>query len=183
MKKAASKFLVFCLTIFFAFYASPLLADWQKDGKRWANHALNFGLASGENSGIEFLDYRYGDPESFENGDPKIFGLRPSISQLKRGRIKQGVSTSGGLPVGDYLYVKWKDVNSGKIYEDTADLRNNLPEIMDNKRIYFLIKESKLNVYIIFDKEGRSNDKLDCPVRLYNHNKCSRIYPDKWQNF
>jgi len=55
------------------------------------------------------------------------------------------------MPPADFLYVKWRDKTTGKIYEDRVDLTKRLPpsEEMYEQKIYFLVEDNQLYVYLI----------------------------------
>src|SRR5579864_2647111 len=91
-------------------------------GPKMVNHGFDFG-APWEGEGIEVLNYQY--------GNSKI--TRPPDYQLKEGHIGQGASIHGRMPVGDFLYVKWRVLSTGKEYEDRVDLKSRLPSDMDEK--------------------------------------------------
>jgi hypothetical protein len=156
-------------------------ADWWRSGHKWANHSLEYGNVSGENKDIELLNYQYGESDTFKNGDPKIVGSRPTPSELATGHIPQGTAIHGGMPVADFLFVKWRILSTGKEYEDRVDLKSRLPSDMEGTVVHFNIEATNLNVYVI-EKHGHITGK-DCPIRLYQDRGCTRIYPDHWKNF
>lgn len=91
---------------------------------------------------VELLDCLYGT------------GLGAHTQQeVDAGQARRGECITGGgsMPIGDFLYVKWRDKASGKEYEDRVDLRKRLPspKEMDRTTIYFLIDENQLYVYLV----------------------------------
>jgi len=78
---------------------------------------------------------------------------------------------------GDFLYVKWRNKGTGQVYEDNVDLRQRLPANIVDHRIHFIIKGSKLYVYLISMKERRTSDVTPTGPEMYDHLKNIRIYP------
>jgi hypothetical protein len=142
-------------------------------GPRMAHHEFSFG-AIGENEGIEVLNYRY--------GDSKMPGTYETPYWLSKGHIGQGGGIHGTFPVGDSLYVKWRVKSTGKIYEETVDLKSRLPSDMNDKTVHFLINGSQLFVYLI-SKEGAAPGAPDCKASAYKDYKCTELYPEHWANF
>jgi hypothetical protein len=160
-------------------YALPTSAIAQKSEHGMANHTFDFGGAGNpENPGIRILNFQY--------GDSKVPGTYIEDAWLATGHVGQGGGVSGTMPVGDFLYVKWQVLASGKVCEDRIDLKNRLPSDMNHKIIHFTITGQQLNVYLI---EGNTSKQLrapaapDCPAWSYRDFQCTRIYPDHWTNF
>ena len=146
---------------------------------RIVSHTFAFGsFDKKENQDIYILNYRYGDNKNIPS--------RPADWQLASGKIPQFNNMGTFDPPADSLYVKWKVISTGMEYENTVDLKSSLPWNMNGKTVYFNIEGAQLNVYVI---EGITSAQLhmksqaDCPPKLYNMFKCSRIYPDHWKNF
>ncbi|HTR34994.1 MAG TPA: hypothetical protein VMH80_03780 [Bryobacteraceae bacterium] len=142
-----------------------------KSGERWAHYTFEFG-GRGENIGIEVLDWKFGDA-------PFSFMRAPN-----RGRIPQSDNVAGKMPLADSLYVKWRVLATGNVYEDKVNLKSRLPSNMEDKTIHFMVEGSHLNVYVIEDLQvPHARNAPDCLVADYRTCKCSRIYPDYWSNF
>lgn len=109
-------------------------------GPRLVWHSFEFD-ARWESPGIEILDYRY--------GTSKQPGARPSEYERKQNKVAQQVGINGAMLRGDELYVKWKVKSTGKVYEDTVNLKNRLPDNITFDNIHFIIHGSKLYVYLI----------------------------------
>lgn len=151
-----------------------------------AYHRLAFNVAR-ESVGIELLYYRYGSVNEH--------GLRTTQAEVREGLMRQAIRMSGDLPVGEEMYVKWRDKNTGKVYEDTVDLRSRLPFSMYKQELHFFIEGAQLYVYLISFDEVRpylSNAEVSMkenfaktqPLRLqflsqYSRNKVIQIYPVK----
>jgi len=96
----------------------------------------------------DLLFYRYG--HSNEQG----LQTRQHSLDMSGGR-SSGVSITGDLPIGDDLYMKWRDRKTGQVYEDTVDLKSRLPFNMRGKRIKPIVEGSQLYVYLIAFEEVR----------------------------
>lgn len=105
-----------------------------------AYHSLSFRPGT-ESVGIDLLVYRYGSANQF--------GLRTPSEDAAEGKISSGAAITGLLPVGDDFYAKWRDKNTGQIYEDTVDLKSRLPFSMDRQRLKPIIEGSQLYIYVI----------------------------------
>jgi hypothetical protein len=139
---------------------------------------FEFGMLD-PNKDVEILNWRYGDSKLPYTHASKVY--------LGTGHIPQADNTGGPFPPGDVLYVKWRVLSTGKVHEDTADLHNSLPWNMNGKIIHFAVKGPQLYVYLIQGIDSKEQlhapGAPDCPTKLYKDFKCSRIYPDHWQNF
>jgi hypothetical protein len=140
----------------------------------YAYHTFEFG-EFGENKSVEVLDYRY--------GSSRTTGLHADQGYLATGHIPQNEHTFGLLPVGDSLYVKWKDTNTGRTYEKTVDLKIRLPHDMDHKVLHFSIDGPQLLVHVIDEKNMHRPQSPDCPVKQFSVYQCITIYPEQWNNF
>ncbi|MBC7609788.1 MAG: hypothetical protein H7228_09480 [Polaromonas sp.] len=72
--------------------------------------------------------------------------MSPSV---RGGTSRQRVGVTGDMRPDDDLYVKWRLKDTGKVYEDTVDLRSRLPRSIKNQSIYFIIDGEQLYVYLI----------------------------------
>ncbi|HEU5047343.1 MAG TPA: hypothetical protein VFT64_05800 [Rickettsiales bacterium] len=132
-----------------------------------AHHEFSFGdVNRQENKGIEILDYRY--------GNNKTIPTSPSADQLASGHVPQFTSVGTFDPPGDSLYVKWRVKSTGKVYQDTVDLKSRLPSNMNNKEIHFLIKDTKLYVYLIASEPHEVG-------KAYKRT-CESLYPERLSN-
>lgn len=113
--------------------------------KRFAFHGLTYNQAV-DMPQVEILDCLYGD------------GLGAHTRQeVEAGKARRGECGNmfGDMPIGDFLYVKWRDKATGKEYEDRVDLRKRLPspKKMHGTRISFLIDDNQLYVYLIPERD------------------------------
>lgn len=119
--------------------------------KRFAFHGLSYNQAV-DMPQVDILDCIYGD------------GLGAHTQhEVDAGKAQRGECGNmfGDMPVGDFLYVKWRDKSSGKEYEDRVDLRKRLPPIehLHGSTVRFLIQQNQLFVYLVpsGDWEGKKN--------------------------
>jgi hypothetical protein len=130
-----------------------------------ANHSFSFA----PQEGVEILEFRYGEGKgvamSSDNG----------IKQF--GRSPQQTGISGEIPVGNSLYVKWRDEATAQEYQDTVDLRTRLPGDMEDQRIEFMIQSNKLFVYLIDFKTLNPKDTPIVGSYKVQPYKTRQIYP------
>jgi hypothetical protein len=111
---------------------------------------------------VDLLAYSYGDhgPNQLrENADdPRTKWLLNNVG--KTSLTCGGVG--GFIPVGDFLYVKWRIKETGEILEERVDLRARLPQKMDHHKLTFSIDERQLHVYVVtpFPRADRSKPSV-----------------------
>lgn len=136
-------------------------------GPRVVNHSFGFDKFA-DSPDIHILDYHYGTYAMTRAPSWRVVGGNP----------QQQMSVIGGMPVGDILYVQWRINKTGEILEDTVDLKSRLPYDIEGKKIYFVIKEKQLNVYLI-TKEKRPAGWPDYgKLGGYGYRKAYLIYPE-----
>lgn len=109
---------------------------------------------------ITVIDYQY-------SSNDKVFE-RWSPSLKAEGRNSGGGGYYGYRPVVEKLYVKWQLLETGEVFEDTADLRGKLPKSMERKILYFVVWDKQLNIYIA-DRQKLA--KSSClPLAYYKKN-------------
>lgn len=122
-----------------------------------------------DNQNVAILDFRYGGPEDFAYATPEF---------VKRGHEFHADCVGGPMPLGDFLYVKWRDKATNKIYEDNVDLRHRLPRRMEGKKITFMIKGQQLYVYVV-DEHKLRGDMPKIGPWMYQGFQVIMIYPDQ----
>lgn len=155
---------------------------------RLVEHSFEFD-ARWDSPGIEILDYWY--------GTSNLPGLRGCPKQYAPcATSRQYAGTTGDIPLGDELTVKWRVKSTGNVYQDTVKLSDRLPENMKNQKIRFVIKDSQLYVFVISSEKSVPNPCLprnqmcritdpSCPsaydrvFALYCNVKFTQIYPDQ----
>ena len=86
-------------------------------------------------------------------------------------------TTQQGVP-GGFLYVKWRDTETQKVYEDTVDLRHRVPKNIEDHTIYLMIKGHQLYVYLV-SPDRRTPDMASNGPNMYSYRKVTAIYPDQ----
>jgi hypothetical protein len=131
-------------------------------------HSFSFDLGY-DSPDAQVLDYRYGN----DKGE-----IHMNRGMVQRGQGGMQYGTSGDLPRGDFLYVKWRIRSTGQVYEDRVDLTHRLPADIADHRITFFMKGPQLYVYLISAEEDRRPESWpEGPIRLYRHLKQYQIYP------
>ncbi len=116
------------------------------------------------------LNYRYGNENS---------SIRPTDWELEKGSGFYFDSIGGIDFQADSLYVKWRDEITKKEYENTVDLRHRLPNNMNDKKVYFMIRGPQLFVYLIESLERRSPTSPPIGPSTYSPYKVTQLYPDQ----
>lgn len=128
-------------------------------------HAFSFDLID-ENPQVEVIDWQY--------GESKNFGAHPLPEQSSTKRV----NVIGELIYPKSLYVKWRNIATNSIHEDTVNLEIRLPKNIVNQRIHFSIKDDQLYVFLI-THELRPIDWPVYPPGYSKIYKSYQIYPDK----
>ena len=115
-------------------------------GQKMVYHS--FGFDSAESVDVDILDWQYGARNAEYDGLQQS-GLRARASQVNVGKPFNSGGATGGMPVGDFLYVKWRIKTSGEIHEDRVDLTKLLPRDMTYHGIHFIVKNTQLYIYLI----------------------------------
>ena len=140
-----------------AFAASPDVVD----------HAFSFNTRY-DDQDAEVLDYRYGKSR---------LPVRAPEQAVREGKAFRSTNVNGPMLRGDFLYVKWRSLSTGREYEDTVDLRQRLPDDIANHRIHFIVKGAQLYVYLISPRRRPPDAPADGP-RMYRNLESRLIYPD-----
>ena len=104
-------------------------------------HGFSFGTGDSPDVEVEVLDYQYGGSGQF--------ATRASQEKISLGEIFTQHSIFGGMPRGDFLYVKWRIKQTGEIHEDRVDLSKRLPQDMTYYTLHFVAKGAQLYVYLV----------------------------------
>lgn len=152
-------------------------------GPRMFNHSFSFDTirdsADGRHPDIEVIDYQYGSSRQFAT-----LGNREMVSL---GQTFKAGHNGGPMQRGEFLYVKWRELATGAIYEDRVDLRERLPRDLDGLKLHFFIHGSRLYVFLIYPWDGKPwaresprTEFLPIPggVKRYQGSKYVQIYPD-----
>lgn len=116
---------------------------------RLVPHAFNFeGWNDGWAKQADLLEYAYGD------------AYAPVRDKSRDGSgIGYSWGVNGPMPVGDFLYVKWRLKGTGEVLEDKVDLRHRLPRDMTDHELTFVIEGRQLYVYVVTPKRRMAQEK------------------------
>lgn len=119
--------------------ASVVLLAACASGPKWVDHAFSFNVDQDSKS-YEILAYRYGSG---------LMHSTSSDSTIRQfGQSRQGANINGPMPLGDSLYVKWRNKATEQVFEKTVDLKPLLPRDMTRQEIHFVVAEGELFVYL-----------------------------------
>lgn len=142
-----------------------------------SNPRHSFSFDTDEDSpDAEVLDYEY--------GTSRQEATHANKERVAMGQVFPAENTSGNMPRGDFLSVKWRIKNRMRpseyigYYDDKVDLRKRLPADMTGFRVHFVIKGAQLYVYLISPELKPANEHAG-PVRRYVSRKQIQIYPDQ----
>jgi hypothetical protein len=159
MKALLRRLLLVC------FVLGALVAGACASGPAVVDHAFGFD-ARVDSPGIEILDYRYG--EFFKNSP--VF--------RDQGLIPQSGNNNGPMPLGDTLTVKWRIKATGQEFEDTVNLKPRLPANMERQRVYFVVQDTQLHVYLTdLTTHKPASMPIVGPFRVQSY-VTRQIYPD-----
>jgi hypothetical protein len=138
--------------------------------QKTATHGFQFD-AKTDSPGYEILEYRYG----ISTGSHLSSGN--AIRQF--GRSNQSTSIYGDMPVGDSLYVRWKNIKTGTIFEKKVILSGVLPKDMEKTKLYFVVGEKDVYIYLLDEKNiSNANKNPEGPSFFkYSTGTAVRIYP------
>lgn len=136
-------------------------------GPRLVDHAFGFDAVA-DSPGAEVLDYRYGQSQA-----P---GARMPEWVKKDVEVAGGTHTSGPMPVGDSLYVRWRLRDTGEELQQSVDLRDRLPADMRGHEIYFIVRGRELLVYLISPVRQGSGEVI-AGMEKFRQHKVRLIYP------
>lgn len=112
-------------------------------------HAFNFeGWNDGWAKEADLLEYAYGD------------AYAPVRDKSRDGSgIGYSWGVNGPMPVGEFLYVKWRLKATGEVIEQKVDLRHRLPRDMTDHELTFVIDGRQLYLYVVTPKRRKSQDR------------------------
>ena len=134
------------------------------------NYSFEFDLRK-DHQHAAILDYWYGNSRA----DRWIF---PDDWYVKQGTLFYFQGVFGAMSTQASLYVKWRDTETGKIYEDTVDLRHRFPKNIDDHTVYLMIRDAQLYVYLV-SPELRPLTMSYSGPSMYARYKVTTIYPDQ----
>ena len=123
---------------------------------------------------VDLLAYSYGDQYQMVRDSVE----KPSYP-LPKGvdRLPYQTNINGPMPVGEFLYVKWRIKSTGEVIEDKVDLRNLLPRNMFEHKVTFVIDGRQLIVYLVTPTVKHVNDPPLLRTTQSRYNVTYEIYP------
>jgi hypothetical protein len=133
-------------------------------GPKMVVHAFNFdGWNDGWQPTAELLEYAYGDQYAKVQGKAKD-GYSAGVT----------AGVNGPMPVGEFLYVKWRLKATGEVFEERVDLRERLPRDMTNHELTFVIDGRQLHVYVVTPE--RKGAYAEAPLLKTWRSKFAKAY-------
>jgi hypothetical protein len=133
-------------------------------------HSFSFNgkaYADGWADTVDLLEYSYGDQYRM---------VRDKV-EPPRERLGPSSGVSGAMPVGDFLYVKWRIKATAEVVEDRVDLRPLLPRDMTKHGLIFVIDGRQLYVYLITPTPKHEDDPPILKTYRSLFNVTYEIYP------
>ena len=134
------------------------------------NHSFGFdGGYDGWKQNIDLLEYSYGD---------QYLMVRRKAAEGDTLGAQSGVS--GPMPVGDFLYVRWRLKSSGEQIEQRVDLRDRLPKDMTDHELTFVLEGRQLFVYVVTPERKKAYGEPPV-LKTWRSNfaKAYEIYPNR----
>jgi len=132
------------------------------------NHSFSFdGYSDKWDSQLDLLEYSYGDQYRM---------VRRRV-EPPRERLRPQSGVSGAMPVGEFLYVKWRVKATGEVLEDRVDLRPLLPRDMTEHGLTFVIDGRQLYVYLVTPTPKHEDDPPILKTTRSRYHVTYEIYP------
>lgn len=131
---------------------------------------LSFDFFS-SNRDMEVLDFQFGNTERTITRMP--------TSHLIQGLSKRRFGVGEYIPKPEFVYVKWRNMETGQVFKERADLTGRLPDGLDDYKITFFVKGPQLYVYLIspyYDR--RPADWPKGPIEGSTYRKQWEVYPN-----
>lgn len=132
-------------------------------------HAFSFnGWNDGWAKQVDLLEYSYGD---------QYHMVRDKLKEGKR-TLGYSAGVNGPMPVGEFLYVKWRMKETGEVVEDRVDLRDKLARNMFEHGLTFVIDGKQLYVYLITPLPKNEYDEPLLKTTKSRYRVTFEIYPN-----
>jgi hypothetical protein len=139
-------------------------------GPKLVNHSFSFnGKPYGDKwaATADLLEYSYGD--QYRMVGKKALAPEDSLGP------QSGIS--GPMPVGEFLYVKWRIKATGDVLENRVDLRPLLPKDMTGHELIFVIDSRQLYVYLATPTPKHEDDPPILKTTESRYYVTYEIYP------
>jgi hypothetical protein len=97
----------------------------------------------------DLLAYSYGDQYRMVRRSMDDPSEKAWLQKNGETSLSGCLNVGGAMPVGEFLYVKWRIKATGEIFEDRVDLRERLPKNMMNHKLTFSINEKQLYLFVV----------------------------------
>jgi hypothetical protein len=135
---------------------------------RLVRHSFSFdGWSDKWVDQVDVLEYSYGDQYRM---------VRDSV-RPPRTNVGGRASINGPMPVGEFLYVKWRIKATGEVLEERVDLRPLLPKDMTDHKLAFVIDGRQLYVYLGTPKPKHEDDPPILKTTMSRYYVTYEIYP------
>lgn len=131
-------------------------------------HSFGFDTRKDDQNTV-ILNYRYGSSMGVH-----VY-LQDDVVEKGQSVVMDSVYQT--MYPGEYLYVKWRDLDTSAVHERTVDLRDRLPKKIERKKVYFMTKGAKLSVYLV-SESVRPPQELPNGPSVYHHYHVETIYAD-----
>lgn len=137
-------------------------------GPKQTIHAFTFdGWFDKWATEVDLLEYSYGN--QYHMVQDKVQPTKVSLG------YKAGVN--GPMPVGEFLYVKWRIKSTKEVVERKVDLRDLLSRNMYEHKVTFVIEGRQLYVYLVTPQFKKDSDPPHLKTYLSDHHVSYEIYP------
>lgn len=144
-------------------------------GPKLVTHGFSFnGWFDKWATQVDLLEYSYGDQYSM---------VRNSVANPRSENYKgldalpPASGVNGAMPVGEFLYVKWRIKETGEVIEDRVDLRDRLAKNMFDHRLTFVIDDTRLYIYLV-TPHAKAKGHQDLRTYLSHSYVTYEIYPN-----
>jgi len=139
-------------------------------GPKFAFHSFSFNGREYSDkwaATVDLLEYSYGDQYRM---------VRDKVEPTRE-RLGPSSGVSGAMPVGDFLYVRWRIKATGEVVDDRVDLRPLLPKDMTDHDLIFVIDGRQLYVYLVTPIPKHEGDPPILKTTMSRYSVTYEIYP------
>lgn len=132
----------------------------------WHKFAFD-GWSDGWAKQVDLLEYSYGD---------QYHMVRDKVREGTES-LGYGANINGPMPIGEFLYVKWRIKGTGEVRGERVDLRDKLPSNMFQHGLTFVIEDKQLYVYLVATAVRDSKQPKPLKTYLSRYNETYEIFP------